>query len=92
MSGPGEKWPRTNKINKKGTTVNNKKKWTMMNPIWHQMKKRTPSNGQNDQLVHWWLLIHSAPNQVTKEGGGADAMPLFPLLVWGSEIPINGPE
>jgi hypothetical protein len=39
--------------------VSKKKKWTVMNPIWRQMKKRTPSNGQNDQLVHWWLLIHS---------------------------------
>jgi hypothetical protein len=23
------------------------------------MKKRNPSSGQNGQLVHWWLLIHS---------------------------------
>jgi len=23
------------------------------------MKKHNPSSGQNDQLVHWWLLIHS---------------------------------
>jgi hypothetical protein len=23
------------------------------------MKKRNPSGGQNGQLVHWWLLIHS---------------------------------
>jgi hypothetical protein len=30
-----------------------------MNPIWRQMKKRNPSSGQNGQLVHWWLLIHS---------------------------------
>jgi hypothetical protein len=33
-----------------------------MNPIWRQMKKRTPSSGQNGQLVHWWLLVHSAPH------------------------------
>jgi hypothetical protein len=39
--------------------VNNKKKSTMMSPIRHQMKKRNPSSGQNSQLVHWWLLIHS---------------------------------
>jgi hypothetical protein len=38
--------------------VNNKKKWSVMNPIWRQMKKHSPSSGQNDQLVHWWLLIH----------------------------------
>jgi len=30
-------------------------------PIRHRMKKRNPSSGQNDQLVHWWLLIHSGP-------------------------------
>jgi hypothetical protein len=30
-----------------------------MNPIRRQMKKRNPSSGQNGQLVHWWLLIHS---------------------------------
>jgi hypothetical protein len=23
------------------------------------MKKRSPSYGQNGQLVHWWLLLHS---------------------------------
>jgi hypothetical protein len=23
------------------------------------MKKRSPSIGQNGQLVHWWLLVHS---------------------------------
>jgi hypothetical protein len=23
------------------------------------MKKRSPSSGQNGQLVHWWLLVHS---------------------------------
>ncbi len=45
---------------KKSTVVSNKKKWTVMNPIWRQMKKCTPSSGQNDQLVHWWLLVHFA--------------------------------
>jgi len=24
-------------------------------------EKRNPSSGQNGQLVHWWLLIHSGP-------------------------------
>jgi radical SAM superfamily enzyme len=38
--------------------VSSKKKWTVMNPIRRQMKKHNPSNGQNNQLVHWWLLIH----------------------------------
>jgi len=35
------------------------KKWIVMNPIRHRMKKRSPSSGQNGQLVHWWLLVHS---------------------------------
>jgi hypothetical protein len=39
--------------------VSSKKKWTIMNPIQRRMKKRNPSSGQNGQLVHWWLLIHS---------------------------------
>jgi hypothetical protein len=39
--------------------VSSKKKWTVMNPIQRRMKKRNPSSGQNGQLVHWWLLIHS---------------------------------
>jgi hypothetical protein len=29
------------------------------------MKKRNPSSGQNGQLVHWWLLIHSGQTQAT---------------------------
>jgi hypothetical protein len=41
--------------------VSSKKKWTVMNPIRRQMKKRNPSSEQNGQLVHWWLLIHSGP-------------------------------
>jgi hypothetical protein len=44
---------------KKSTMVSSKKKWTVMNPIRRRMKKRNPSSGQNGQLVHWWLLIHS---------------------------------
>ncbi len=39
--------------------VSNKKKSTVMSPIWRRMKKCNPSSGQNGQLVHWWLLIHS---------------------------------
>jgi hypothetical protein len=39
--------------------VNNKKKWIVMNPIWCRMKKRNPSSGQNNKLLHWWLLVHS---------------------------------
>jgi hypothetical protein len=43
--------------------VSSKKKWTVMNPIRRRMKKRNPSSGQNGQLVHWWLLIHSGPHE-----------------------------
>jgi hypothetical protein len=39
--------------------VSSKKKSTVMSPIRRRMKKRNPSSGQNGQLVHWWLLIHS---------------------------------
>jgi hypothetical protein len=48
--------------------VSNKKKSTMMNPIWHRMKKHNPSSGQNCQLVHWWLLVHSGQFLGTKNG------------------------
>jgi hypothetical protein len=44
---------------KKSTVVNSKKKWTVMNRIRRRMKKRKASSGQNGQLVHWWLLVHS---------------------------------
>jgi hypothetical protein len=47
------------KKKKKITVVSSKKKWTVMNPIRRRMKKCNPSSGQNGQLVHWWLLVHS---------------------------------
>jgi hypothetical protein len=50
---------------KKRPMVSNEKKWIAMNPIFHQMKKLNPSNGQNNQLVHWWLLVHFGPMQCT---------------------------
>jgi hypothetical protein len=40
------------------------KKKIVMNPIWGRMKKRSPSNGQNNQLVHWWLLVHFGPQTI----------------------------
>jgi len=52
---------------KKSTMVSNKKKWTVMNPIRRRMKKRNPSGGQNGQLVHWWLLIHSGPQKAAHD-------------------------
>jgi hypothetical protein len=32
------------------------------------MKKRNPSGGQNGQLVHWWVLIHSGPKLGLQRG------------------------
>jgi hypothetical protein len=65
--------------------VSSKKKSTVMSPIWRRMKKRNPSSGQNDQLVHWWLLIHSGP---------LPPLPLTYLLLlpalplcWHSQLP-----
>jgi hypothetical protein len=49
------------KKEKKSTVVSSEKKSTVMSPIRRRMKKRNPSSGQNGQLVHWWLLSHSAP-------------------------------
>ncbi len=34
-------------------------KWSVMNPISCEMKKRSPFSEQNRELVHWWLLVHS---------------------------------
>jgi len=48
----------------KNIVVSSQKKRTMMNPIWHRMKKCNPFSGHNDQLVHWWLLVHSTANNV----------------------------
>jgi hypothetical protein len=42
-------------INLKGQQ---RKEMNYNEPIWHQMKKRNPSSGQDGQLVHWWLLVH----------------------------------
>jgi hypothetical protein len=58
-SGPGKTAKNKKKKRKKSTVVSSKKKWTEMNPIWRRMKKCNPSSGQNGQLVHWWLLVHS---------------------------------
>ncbi len=59
-SGPGKTAKNQKKKEKKSTVVSSKKKSTVMSPIRRRMKKRNPSGGQNGQLVHWWLLIHSA--------------------------------
>ncbi len=61
-----EKQPGTKK--KKSTMVSSKNKSTVMSPIRRRMKKRNPSGGQNGQLVHWWLLIHSAPHPGLSNG------------------------
>jgi hypothetical protein len=58
------KKPVKNKPLTKYTMVSNEKKWTTMNPIRLQMKKRNPPSAQNDQLVHWCQLVHSGPGIV----------------------------
>jgi hypothetical protein len=60
-SGPGKRQPRTNP-KKKSPVISSEKKWTVMNLILPRMKKHSPSSGQNGQLVHWWLLVHSSPH------------------------------
>jgi len=35
------------------------------------MKKRSPSSGQDSQLVHWWMLVHSGRIQWTERSIGA---------------------
>jgi hypothetical protein len=59
---------------KKSTVVSSKKKSTVMSPIRRQMKKRNPSSGQNGQLVHWWLLIHSGRGLVLAQGWKKDTI------------------
>ncbi len=58
----GQEPKKKKKKKRKSTVVSSKKKSTVMSPIRRRMKKRNPSSGQNGQLVHWWLLIHSGPN------------------------------
>jgi hypothetical protein len=55
------------KKEKKSTVVSSKKKSTVMSPIRRRMKKRNPSSGQNGQLVHWWLLIHSGQEKSVED-------------------------
>ncbi len=59
----GQERKKKKKKEKKSTVVSSKKKWTVMNPIRRRMKKHKASSGQNGQLVHWWLLVHSGRNQ-----------------------------
>ncbi len=66
-SGPG-KTAKNKKKEKKSIVVSSKKKWTVMNPIRCRMKKRKASSGQNGQLVHWWLLVHSGPGTLPING------------------------
>jgi len=49
-----ERTPKT-----KSTMISSKKKCTRMTRISRQMKKRNPWRGQNGQLVHDWLLVHT---------------------------------
>jgi hypothetical protein len=64
---------RKNGQEQKKKKKSNKKKSTVISPIRRRMKKRNPSIGQNGQLVHWWLLIHSGP--------AADALKASPMVI-----------
>jgi hypothetical protein len=66
--GKATKNPKKKKKEKRSTVISNKKKWTVMNPMWRRMKKRSPSRGQNGQLVHWWLLVHSGRFEERMQG------------------------
>jgi hypothetical protein len=49
-----------------------------MNPIWCKMKKCSPSSGQNDQLVHWWLLV--GWSELTPTNAPVEDEPVQPVL------------
>jgi prepilin-type processing-associated H-X9-DG protein len=68
-SGPGKTAKNQKKKKKKKYSVSSKKKSTVMSPIRRRMKKGNPSSGQNGQLVHWWLLIHSGRLNVLMDDG-----------------------
>jgi hypothetical protein len=48
----------------KFNVMRKKKKGDGYNVGWHRvgsrMKKPSPCDGQNSQLVHWWVLVHSS--------------------------------
>ncbi len=50
-----------NKPKKKKYNGQQQKEKDSDKPIWCRIKKRSPSSGQNNQLVHWWLLVYSGP-------------------------------
>jgi hypothetical protein len=60
--------------------VSSKKKWTVMNPIRRRMKKYKASSGQNGQLVHWWLLVHSGLELPPSKGVTDDKIKSTALL------------
>jgi len=64
----GQEQKKKKEKRKKSTVVSSKKKSTVMSPIRRRMEKRNPSSGQNGQLVHWWLLIHSGRGNVFLNG------------------------
>jgi hypothetical protein len=66
-SGPGKKRLQTKGKKKKYSGQYQKNKGNVMNPIWRRLKKRSPSSGQNGQLVHWWLLVHSASCRASQQ-------------------------
>ncbi len=45
------------------------------------MKKRNPSDGQNGQMVQWWVLVHSGPTLPVLHIGGPGNPLLVPFLL-----------
>jgi hypothetical protein len=60
-SGPRKKLPKTNPQNKKCSGQQRKEMDCDELHLTSNEKTRSPSSGQNSQLVHWWLLVHSGP-------------------------------
>ncbi len=53
-----------NKPPKKKYNDHQHKKMNYDKPHLMSNEKRSPSNGHNGQLVHWWLLMHSGSSNV----------------------------
>jgi hypothetical protein len=50
------------------------------------MKKRSPSYGQNGQLLHWWVLVHSGPVLTLHNCGLTKIKELVVIYDHGSQI------
>jgi len=52
------------KVEKKMATTEKSQRWAAKKgPIqWKNIDPATPSDAQNNQIVHWWVLGHSGPS------------------------------